>query len=95
MKSKQPEASTFGAQRCLSLWVRWLIFFLLTGDRQSIKWIADRPRVGSGKADRTNTPARAARSYKPRDGKRLRDMAQPEPAFRPDRSDDVVLSQRW
>jgi len=75
MKSKQPEASTFGAQRCPSLWVRWLNLFLLTGDRQSIKLIADRPTVGSGKADRTNRPARAARSYKPRDGKLLRDFA--------------------
>jgi len=54
MKSKQPEASTFGAQRCRSLWVRSLNLFLLTGDRQSIKLIADRPTVGSGKADRTN-----------------------------------------
>jgi len=75
MQSKQPEASTFGAQLCPSLWVRSLNLFLLRGDRHSTRLIADRPTVGSGKADRTNTPARAARSYKPRDCKRLRDLA--------------------
>jgi len=47
-------------KRCPSLGLRSLNLFLLTGSRQETRLIAVIPRVGSGKADRTNRSALSA-----------------------------------